>query len=265
MSRIIGIVSGKGGVGKTTVTANLGLAMVNQGMKVTLVDCNVTTSHLGFVFGLYTYDKTLNDVLKGFSSLQEAMYNYHGLNIIPASLSLNSLIDLDINVLYKYVRQIEGDAVLLDSAPGFGKEPMSVLQTSDELIFVTLPYTQAVVDVIKANQIAEKLNIKVLGIVLNMVKSLPHELSKREVEKITGIEVLEEVPYDESINLALAFNKPVVEYLPFSPSSLAINRLAAKITGKSYLFKRESLFSKFVSELRKLTGRKKVVNLKEIV
>jgi len=265
MPRILGIFSGKGGVGKTTVTANLGLAMVNQGMKVTIVDCNVTASHLGFLFGLYTYDKTLNDVLRGFSSLQEAMYNYHGLNIIPASLSLNSLIDLDMNVLHRYVKEIDSDAVLLDSAPGLGKEPMSVLQTVDEIIFVTLPYTAALVDVIKANQIAEKLNIKTLGIVLNMVKGLSYELSKREVEKIAGIEVLEEIPYDESINLALAFNKPVVEYFPFSPSSIAINRLAAKITGRSYLLKKESLFSRFISGLRRVAGGKRIENLKELV
>jgi len=264
MSRVIGIVSGKGGVGKTTLVANLGLAMANQGMKVTVVDCNITTSHLGFIFGIYTYDKTLNDVLKGFSSLQEAMYNYHGLNIIPASLSLNSLIDLDINVLHKYVREIDSDAILLDSAPGFGKEPMSVLQTSNEVIFVTVPYTSALVDVIKAIQIVEKLNIKPLGIVLNMVKGLPHELNKREVEKLTGIEVLEEIPYDESVNIALAFNKPVIEYLPFSPSSIAINRLASKITGRNF-FQKETLFSKFLSELRRIIGRKRVKNLKELV
>jgi septum site-determining protein MinD len=264
MARIIGIFSGKGGVGKTTITANLGLAMASQGMKVTLVDCNVTASHLGFLFGLYPYDKTLNDVLRGFISLEEAMYNYHGLSILPASLSLNSLVDLDINMLHKYIREIESDAILLDSAPGLGKEPMSVLQASNEVIFVTTPYTSALADVMKASRIVENFNIKILGIVLNMVKGLPHELNKREVEKITGIEVLEEIPYDESVNIALAFNKPVVEYFPFSPSSIAINRLASKITGRSF-YQKETIFSKLLSSLRRIVGRKRIENLREFV
>lgn len=68
--RVIGIVSGKGGVGKTTLVANLGLSLVKFGKSVTAVDCNVTTSHLGFNFGLHYYPKTLNNILKKKQKLQ---------------------------------------------------------------------------------------------------------------------------------------------------------------------------------------------------
>lgn len=265
MPRIIGIVSGKGGVGKTTVTANLGMAMENQGTKVAIVDCNVTASHLGSLFGVYYYDKTLNDVLHNLASMQEATYQYHGLSIIPASPSLNSLIDLDLTRLYDCLSQLESDTILLDAAPGLGREPMSVLQSSNEIIFVTIPYLTAVTDVIRSNKILDKLNVKVLGIVLNMVKGLPHELSKHEVERLTGLEILEEVPYDEAVNFALSVNKPVVELYPSSPASVAFNRLAAKLTGKVYLFRKEGIFSRIKSSFARLTARKRVVDVKELV
>jgi septum site-determining protein MinD len=265
MPKIIGIVSGKGGVGKTTVTANLGMAMANQGTKVTLVDCNVTASHLGFLFGIYYYDKTLNDVLHNLASVQEATYEYKGLNIIPASPSLNSLIDLDLSRLYDCLKQVNSDTILLDAAPGLGREPMSVLQSSNEILFVTTPYLNAVTDVVKTNEVLSRLGIKVLGIVLNMVKGLPHELSKREVERLTGLEVLEEIPYDETVNYALSVSRPVVEFYPFSPSSTAFNRLAAKVTGNVYLLKKESIFSRIKSSFARLTVRKRVVDVRELI
>ena len=92
MARVIGIVSGKGGVGKTTLASNLGIALSKFGRNVTLVDCNVTTSHLGFYFGLYDYPVTLNQVLKGEASLESATYFSNGVKIIPASLELDDLV-----------------------------------------------------------------------------------------------------------------------------------------------------------------------------
>ena len=64
MTRIIGVVSGKGGVGKTTLVANLGAALASLYKKdVIVVDCNVTTSHLGLYLGMYYYPISLNKVL----------------------------------------------------------------------------------------------------------------------------------------------------------------------------------------------------------
>lgn len=265
MSRIIGVVSGKGGVGKTTVTANLGLALTRQGVKVSIVDCNFTTSHLGFLFGIYYYEKTLNDVLHGLAVINEAVYNYKGLSIIPASLSLDSLIDLDLNRLHECLKQIDSEIVFLDAAPGLGKEAISVLQASSEIIFVTTPYLNAVTDVIRLNKITESLGLNTLGIVLNMIKGLPHELKKSEVEKLTGLEVLEEIPYDETINYALAIGKPILDFYSSSMPALAFKRLAAKISGVPYMPEKTSLLSRIKTSLAMLTAKKHLVNMKKIV
>ena len=76
--RVLGIVSGKGGVGKTTIATNLALALSEIGREVVIVDCNITTSHVGFSFGFYYYPITLNDVLKGLFDLRRAVYKKWG-------------------------------------------------------------------------------------------------------------------------------------------------------------------------------------------
>ena len=66
MTRVIGVISGKGGVGKTTVVANLGAIFAQKYKKdVVIVDCNVSTSHLGLYLGMYYTPITLKQVLKG--------------------------------------------------------------------------------------------------------------------------------------------------------------------------------------------------------
>jgi len=264
MPRIIGIVSGKGGVGKTTLTANLGLYLSSVGKDVTIIDCNVTTSHLGFNFGIYYYGKTLNHVLKGEADLEEVVYRYKKLSIIPASLRLSDLINLDVSTIGEFVRGIEGDIILLDSAPGIGKEPMSVLNSVDEVLIVTVPYLSAVTDVLRIKKVLYSLNVKPVGIIVNMVKHLPHELKMHEIEKITGLEVLGEIPYDENVNKALAFGKPLIEIFPFSPSSLMIKRigdiLIAQVCPRRYTFK-----DKILLKFKKIFLRKRIVNLEELI
>jgi septum site-determining protein MinD len=250
--RVIGIISGKGGVGKTTLTANLGLALVKLGKNVAAVDCNVTTSHLGFNFGYQYYPATLNDVLRKESEIKDAINFYNGLKVIPASLELEDLVGVDISELNSHIQNLpDTEIVLLDSAPGFGKEATSVLQSCNEVVFVTVPYYAAVADVIRGSAIASQMGIKPLGIVLNMVSKKPHELSAKDVETVTGLPVISKIPLDQNVQKGLAFGKPVILSNPRSPASREIMRLAANITGENYNLK-SSRFSRAYHFLRNL-------------
>jgi MinD-like ATPase involved in chromosome partitioning or flagellar assembly len=83
-----------------------------------------------------------------------------------------------------------------------------------------------------------------------MVKQHSHELRKREVEEITSLPVIAEVPYDEEIGKALSFGKTILSYDPYSPSSLEFTRLASKLAGIGFEEKKPSIFSKILLELR---------------
>jgi MinD-like ATPase involved in chromosome partitioning or flagellar assembly len=228
---IIGVVSGKGGVGKTTVASNLSYYLSQVGKSVTLVDCNVTTSHINFNFGFFNFNKTLNNVLRGESEIWEATYKYKTLNIIPASLRLEDLSYIDFMSLNRAIRSINSEFVFLDSAPGFGKEAISVLNSVDSVLIVATPFMTSIADVLRMKKVLGELNVYPLGIVLNMVKGKHYELSKKDIEAITGMKVVEVVPYDENVEHALSLGKPFVEVFPNTKASLAIKRMANKLFG----------------------------------
>jgi septum site-determining protein MinD len=236
MTRIIGIVSGKGGVGKTTIVANLGASFHKK--RVIIVDCNVTTSHLGLYLGMYYHPVSLNQVLRGESSMDDAIYDYTipGLKIIPASLSLDELKGVDIGELKYRIKDLFGkaDIILLDSAPGLGKEGMATLRASDEILFVTTPFVPHVIDVIKCHQIAKELGAKSLGIVLNMSGEGRHELSPQDIEKLVELPIISAIPRDKNVLRSLASKIPVVDLNPNSASAKEIKKLASVIVGEEY-------------------------------
>lgn len=252
MPRIIGIVSGKGGVGKTTLVANLGVALSRFGRRVTLVDCNVTASHLGFCFGLFYYNKTLNHVLRKEATLPEALYFHSsGVKIIPASLELEQLTGLEINELKSSIECIENtDIVLLDSAPGFGREAMSVLNSSSEVIFITTPHMNAIADIVRGYKIIKQMDIIPLGVVLNMVRKSTFELTDRDVEELTGLPVIAKIPFDINVQKSLARGIPTVLYKSYTPSSVETMKLASGVLGEYY--SPPSIFSRIYEYLKAL-------------
>lgn len=240
MTRIIGILSGKGGVGKTTAVANLGTALASHYKKsVIIVDCNITTSHLSLYLGMYYSPVTLNQVLTGKARIHEAIYDYHvpGLRVIPASLSLKDLRGVDVSRLSKVIKKLtdEADIVLLDGAPGMGREAMSAMRASDEVLFISTPFVPSTMDIIKCHQVALEIGAKPLGIVLNMVGKERYELTVEEVEQLAELSVVSTIPMDKNVLRSLALKTPVVTYDPASPASRAFLELAGKIVGEKYV------------------------------
>jgi septum site-determining protein MinD len=237
MTRIISILSGKGGVGKTTVVINLATALVSKFNKdVIIVDCNVTASHLGLYLGMYYCPITLNEVLKEEAKITDAIYDHHTqVKIIPSSLRLTDLKGVDITKLKDLVKELSGvDFILLDSAPGLGREALSAVQASNEAIFVTTPYIPSTIDVIRCNEMVKKLEIGSLGIVLNMVGNEKHELNEKEIERLAELPVLASIPLDKNIPKSLASREPLIVYEPNSSASRGFMRLSARLIGEKY-------------------------------
>ena len=252
MVRIIGIVSGKGGVGKTTVSLNLGAILAKHHKKnVTLVDCNVTTSHLSLYLGMYYCPVTLNKVLRGENYIEDSIHeHFSGMKIIPASLSLSDLEGIDMTELRNNLKGIfnRNDIILLDSSPGLGREAMATIKASDELLYITNPYVPFVMDVIRCQEVAKEIGVKELGIVLNMVHKKKHEMTKHEIEELTKLPVISTIPFDTNVHKSLALKMPIALYKPNTAASKEMFKLASFLVGEKYI--QESFLSRLLRSLK---------------
>ena len=256
-SRVIGIVSGKGGVGKTTLTANLGAALAKYFEKrVLIVDCNLTTSHLGLSLGIYYSPLTLNQLLKYGKVKKNLEFETYlpNLCVLPASISLKELKGVNVMKLRSLInklKKLDFDFILLDSAPGLGREAMATLKASEEVIFVSNPLTIAAIDLIRLNEIIAKLGIVSIGLVLNMVRKKSYELKEEEIESFVNLPIIGKIPYDKNVLRALALKAPVVLKFPKSKASKAFLKVAERITQEKILMESEkSIYDILASKIR---------------
>lgn len=236
MGKIIGIVSGKGGVGKTTTTTNLGVALQKLGKKVCVFDANITTSNLGLHLGITDYPVTSHELLKS-KKLGDSIFVHHsGLRIIPGSLSLDDAKALNISNLKQVLTTLakKYDFVLVDGAPGIDREALSVVEASDEVIIVTNPEMPAITDAIKIIEVAKRNNAKVRGVVVNKRRNKDYELSAQEIESAAGVPILGTVPEDENVLRAISEKSPVVFARERSPAARSFTRIAADIAGVEF-------------------------------
>lgn len=246
MTRVIGVIGGKGGIGKTTLVANLSCALAALGQNVIAIDTNMTTPNLGLHLGMHLSPKSLHDVLKGKTKLQNAMYPHpSGFRVVPASMSVNDLAGVDIGRLPSTVLSLYGktDFVILDSAAGLGREAISSLQAADEILLITNPDLPSVADALKTAKIAEESEKKIIGIVLNRVGGRSHELSSEQIEKMLGHKIVAEIPEDKNVPRSISMKVPLLAHNPNSDAAIEFDRLAHKLVGKEFSRKKNKSFS----------------------
>ena len=242
MTRIIGLFSGKGGVGKTTLASNLAYALTELGEDVIALDANLTTPHLGLHFGLHLVPNTIHDVLRGGIKLKDALYKHpYGFKVIPASMAVDALRGVNTERLSEITLDLLGktDFVILDCAPGLGAEAVSAINATDEIIIVTNPDLPSVVDALKTALIAKKLKKKVTGIVINRVKNKRHEMAPKEIEEMVGSPVIASIPEDKRVAESVASKVPISDYGSDSPAAVEINRLAHNLVGKPFKYRKK--------------------------
>jgi septum site-determining protein MinD len=237
MTKIITCASGKGGAGKTMLTANLGVALAELGKNVVILDSNLTTPNLGLHLGLPLYPKTLHDILKGDANLEDAIYEHEsGLRIVPAGIALKDLKGVDARDLPNALLDLVGNTefVIIDAAAGLGREALAAIETADEMILVTTPELPAVTDALKAAKLAEQVGTKVSGLIINRVARKGHELRTEDIVGMLDTELLAEIPEDINVQQSISKKTPVLYHKPNSPASIEIKKLAAKLTGMEF-------------------------------
>lgn len=235
MTRLIAVASGKGGVGKTTTTCNLGVALSQLEKSVIALDANLTTPNIGLHLGMHDPLVSLNDVLEDRANIVDAIALHEsGLRVVPAGLSMKHLRTLNPDRLWNIVLDLFGSAdfVLLDTPAGLEKGAKSVLEAGEEVIIVTNPETPALTDALKTTRMAYRSGSNVLGCVLNRVRNEPQEISINEVESMLDIPVIGIIPEDPEVRKSIHTSSgPVVYRKPNSPAAKAYRKLAADIAG----------------------------------
>lgn len=233
MRHVLGVLSGKGGVGKTTVSTNLALAMHNLGEDVVVVDADLKNPTLGIQLGVFDYDHTLHDVMEKGMPLLEAMYIHKtGLKFVPSHVSLTYL-GIDSSKLRRVFNDIYFTSII-DSPPGLGNEALSVMEVCDEALVVTTPSLPDVAGAMRTIEVAKSMGVLVKGVVLNKVMGRDYEVTANEIEAVTGTPVIKTIPWDNTLLRSVSQKQPVVEFNQYTKSSISFYELASKLTGLDY-------------------------------
>ena len=247
MNRSIAVVSGKGGVGKTTVTSNLTTALMQLKQNVIALDADIKMSGLGLQLGMYYFPVTLADVLSEKANIFEAIYIHPcGMRIIPASLCVR---DARVSRLKQIINDpfLDNNIVLVDAPPGLEKSTIAVLKACKEVIIVTIPEIPAVADVMKTLVAAKKTDTKPIGIVINRYKKGEKEqISVKEIESTCDLPVIGIIPEDKAISKSIFRRTPVVLLDPFSPASIQFKKIAANLIGEKYILPRFRSIKRFL-------------------
>lgn len=257
MTRYIAVLSGKGGVAKTTTSINLGAALSYFGQDVIVVDTNLTTPNVGLHLGANVVPINLHHVLQGKNSMLDAVYVHpQGTKIVPASISLFDLKRTSPDKLPKVIKDLEKlnpDYVILDGAAGLGREALRGLEACDDVIIVTNPEIPAITDALKTIKLAEELNKNVLGIVLTKTKKEYDDVSISNIEAMLENPVIGLVPYDKSVRKSLISKDAVVFTHPKSYAAIAYKKLAASLIGQEYneKIKQENIIRRLINRFNK--------------
>ena len=234
MTRVIGVVSGKGGVGKTTVVSNLGVALAQEGHDVIVLDADVTGANLGLHFGLTFYPHSLHDVVKDGVPFNRAVYNYMDrLDIVPASLSMEH-IELESDglkdaLLNSYL--MDKDFALIDVSTGLSSEAKAAIDVSNELILVTNPELPTLSDALRTRELARRYEKRFIGAVLNRVKA--EDIKKKgNVSNFLDLPVIGMLCEDYRVKESINSKTPITISHPEAWNSVEFRNIALKILGK---------------------------------
>lgn len=234
MAKVIGIMSLKGGVGKTSIVSCLGDAFSKLGKKVLLVDGNLSAPNLGLHLNVVEPNVTLHHVLEREAKPTEAIQELENFDVIPGSL-LGKLkaSPLKLKDKINYLKK-RYDVILIDSSPALDDETLGVMLASDELLVVTTPDHPTLSNTLRAVKLAKQRGTPIVGLVLNKVYNKNYELSIEEIESVTGVPVMAVIPHDSKFLEALSEFEPYTSFRPRSSGSEEFRKLASLILGEKY-------------------------------
>ncbi len=256
------ITSGKGGVGKTTTTANLGTGLALRGKKVIVIDTDIGLRNLDVVMGLenrIVYD--LVDVIEGKCKLNQAMIrdkHVNDLYLIPAAQTRDkSAINPEqMRTLCAELKE-EFEYVLIDCPAGIEQGFKNAIAAADQAVVVTTPEVSAIRDADRVIGLLEAAELPVPELVINrlrpgMIKE-GDMMNKDDIMELLSVHMLGMVPDDSQIIVSTNRGLPVVHDKK-SWAGEAYRRIAARIDGEDLPFLEFTNGHGMVSRFKKFIG-----------
>lgn len=243
--RSISISSGKGGTGKTMLTANLGIALSNLGHETTILDADVAMANLAIIMGLHKTELSFLDVLTGRAEVADATYSNYGIKVIPCGFRFEEVHEVLSKVKRERVEEVirellmQTEFLLIDAPAGVQDATIISIAATREMLPVCNPTYPSLVDVYKIIRLATLLGSWTRGLVVNR-SGKKADLTLSEIETFMGrtvgaLPIVMEIPEDSKVLEAERECVPVVVYEPECEASMAINELAKVITGSAGL------------------------------
>ncbi|WP_243324797.1 MULTISPECIES: MinD/ParA family protein [Geothrix] len=247
-ARVVAITSGKGGVGKSNVTAGLAMTLARQGQRVVVMDANFGLSNLDILLGL-SPKYTLEHVLRGEKVLEEILVQGPmGVQILPTGSGLQELTRLDTLSELRLVQGLQRvaetvDWLLIDTAAGIHESVLKLLLAAQEVILVATPEPTSLVDayaMVKVLHLREP--SKPLWLLVNNGHSADEaqetiDQLQEATERFLGkrLQVLGMIPHDPHILQAVRQQRGVVELFPDCPAARAFGVIVRQLLSQTSL------------------------------
>jgi septum site-determining protein MinD len=168
MRRVYAVASGKGGVGKTTTVANLGVVLAAGGHETVVIDADLGMGNLAGVLGTDAdTGQTVHDVLSGSAGVADAVREGPaGLSVVPASNDLDDFAAADPANLSALLDGIDAEIILVDTSAGLSHDSVEPLRVADEVLLVSTPTRGSLGDTAKTREVAGRFETTVTGAVL---------------------------------------------------------------------------------------------------
>jgi len=261
-AKVITITSGKGGVGKTTATANLGVALALSGQRVVVVDADIGLRNLDVVMGLenrIVYD--IVDVTEGYCRLRQALIRdkrVSELYLLAAAQTRDktAVSPEDMVQLCDRMRD-DFDFILVDSPAGIEQGFRNAIAPADEVLIITTPEVAAVRDADRIIGLVEAEEKGPASLIINRLRPemvrYGDMLTTADVIEVLAIDLIGIVPEDKAIIVSINRGVPIV-LDDRAPAGLAFRNIARRLLGEEVPFldirEMPNLIERFVRFIR---------------